>query len=157
MPVPFKFDGFVEHSKRVSSTCLITFEHNRYSDPASFANRPVSLRVYADRLIIVAEVRVIAEHNRIFTRDYNSCGKTVYDWRHYLSVVQRKPRALCNGGPFWTCRTVLRHCSECYSSTPVVTGKWWISSRWCYYMMKRRWSGPWRWHWRLASLPSSMS
>jgi len=29
MPVPAPFDGFVEHSKRVSSTCLITFDRNR--------------------------------------------------------------------------------------------------------------------------------
>ena len=46
MPLPCAFDGFVEHSKRVSPTCLINFERNRYSVPASFANRPVSLRVY---------------------------------------------------------------------------------------------------------------
>ena len=35
-----------ELSKMVSATCLISFERNRYSIPASFANRPVSLRVY---------------------------------------------------------------------------------------------------------------
>ncbi len=45
MPTPPAFDGFVEQSKRVSPTCLISFERNRYSVPASFANRPVSLRV----------------------------------------------------------------------------------------------------------------
>jgi hypothetical protein len=27
-------------------------------------------------------------------------AKTVYDWRHYLAVVQRKPGALRNGAPF---------------------------------------------------------
>ena len=100
MPIAAPFDGFVEHSKRVSSTCLITFEHNRYSVPASFANRPVSLRVYADHLVLVAEAQVIAEHQRLFTRDHSVPGKTVYDWRHYLSVVQRKPGALRNGAPF---------------------------------------------------------
>ena len=45
MPVPAPFDGFVEQTKRVSSTCLITVERNRYSVPAAFANRPISLRV----------------------------------------------------------------------------------------------------------------
>lgn len=98
--MPMRFDGFVEHSKRVSSTCLITFEQNRYSVPASFANRPVSLRVYADKLVIVAEAKVIAEHQRVFTRDHSVTGRTIYDWRHYLSVVQRKPGALRNGAPF---------------------------------------------------------
>lgn len=100
MDVPAAFDGFVEHPKRVSSTCLITHEHNRYSVPASFANRPVSLRVYADRLVVVAEAQVVAVHERVFTRDHSASGKTVYDWRHYLSVVQRKPGALRNGAPF---------------------------------------------------------
>ena len=33
------FDGFVECSKRVSPTCLVHFDRNRYSVPASFANR----------------------------------------------------------------------------------------------------------------------
>lgn len=102
MEVPVAFDGFVEYHKRVSSICLITHEHNRYSVPASFANRPVSLRVYADRLVIVAEAQVIASHERVFSRDKSVTGKTIYDWRHYLSVVQRKPGALRNGAPFNT-------------------------------------------------------
>ncbi|MGS2724945.1 IS21 family transposase, partial [Porticoccus sp. GXU_MW_L64] len=100
MEPPAAFDGFVEHNKRVTSTCLITFEHNRYSVPASFANRTISLRVYADRLVIVAEAVVVATHTRVFTRDHSVAGKTIYDWRHYLSVVQRKPGALRNGAPF---------------------------------------------------------
>ena len=100
MEAPSAFDGFVEFNKRVSSTCLITHEHNRYSVPASFANRPVSLRVYADRLVVVAEAQIIAIHERIFSRDRSVTGKTIYDWRHYLSVVQRKPGALRNGAPF---------------------------------------------------------
>ncbi|MGA7964978.1 MAG: IS21 family transposase [Gammaproteobacteria bacterium] len=100
MEVPAAFDGFVEFNKRVSSTCLITHEHNRYSVPASFANRAVSLRVYAERLEVVAEAQRVAVHERAFTRDHSTPGKTVYDWRHYLSVVQRKPGALRNGAPF---------------------------------------------------------
>ena len=100
MPKPVAFDGFIEHSKRVSSTCLITFEHNRYSVPASFANRVISLRVYPQQLLIVAEAQVVAEHTRVFTRDHNVQGKTVYNWRHYLAVAQRKPGALRNGAPF---------------------------------------------------------
>ena len=76
MAVPAAFDGFVEYTKRVS------------------------LRVYADRLVIVAEAQVVATHERIFSRDKSESGRTIYDWRHYLSVVQRKPGALRNGAPF---------------------------------------------------------
>jgi len=99
MPVGQPFDGFVEHTKRVSPTCLVNFERNRYSVPASFANRPISLRVYAARLVFVAEGQVIAEHERCINRSHDH-GETIYDWRHYLAVLQRKPGALRNGAPF---------------------------------------------------------
>ncbi len=93
------FDGFVEHTKRVSPTCLVHFERNRYSVPASFANRPVSVRVYPERIVIAAEGRLLCEHSRIVDRSHHA-ATTVYDWRHYLAVVQRKPGALRNGAPF---------------------------------------------------------
>ena len=100
MPVPPAFDGFVEQSKRVSPTCLISFERNRYSVPASFANRPVSLRVYPDRLVVAAEGQVLCEHERLIQRSHHLPPRTIYDWRHYLTVIQRKPGALRNGAPF---------------------------------------------------------
>ena len=64
------------------------------------ANRPVSLRVYPDRLVIAAEGQILCEHNRIIDRSHQKPGHTIYDWRHYLAVVQRKPGALRNGAPF---------------------------------------------------------
>ncbi len=100
MAMPRPFDGFVEHTKRVSPTCLVHFERNRYSVPASYANRPVSLRVYAHRLVVVAEAQVVCEHARLINRNHRDAGQTVYDWRHYLAVLQRKPGALRNGAPF---------------------------------------------------------
>jgi len=100
MPRPRPFDGFVEHTKRVSPTCLVHFERNRYSVPASYATRPVSLRVYAARLVVAAEGQIVCEHARIIDRRHDTAGQTVYDWRHYLAVLQRKPGALRNGAPF---------------------------------------------------------
>jgi len=100
MPLPVAFDGFIELSKRVSPTCLISFERNRYSVPASFANRPVSLRIYPDRLVVAAEGNILCEHVRVIERSHNKLPRTNYDWRHYLAVIQRKPGALRNGAPF---------------------------------------------------------
>ena len=100
MPLPSAFDGFIELSKRVSPTCLISFERNRYSVPASFANRPVSLRIYPDRLVVAAEGNILCDHGRIIQRSHKLPPRTIYDWRHYLAVLQRKPGALRNGAPF---------------------------------------------------------
>ena len=99
MALPAMFDGFVEQSKCVSPTCLITFERNRYSVPASFANRPVSLWIYPERLVIAAEGNILCEHVRVIERSHR-LPRTIYDWRHYLAVIQRKPGALRNGAPF---------------------------------------------------------
>jgi transposase len=100
MPLGRPFDGFVEYTKRVSPTCLVHLERNRYSVPASFANRPVSLRVYPDHFTVVAEGQIVCEHQRLIHRGHEGLGHTIYDWRHYLAVIQRKPGALRNGAPF---------------------------------------------------------
>jgi len=42
----------------------------------------------------------LCEHRRLITRAHHLRGQTVYDWRHYLAVIQRKPGALRNGAPF---------------------------------------------------------
>ena len=39
----------------------------------------------------------MAQHIRSFER-----GKAVYEWQHYLPVLERKPGALRNGAPFAT-------------------------------------------------------
>ncbi len=101
MPLSRTFDGFVEYAKRVSPTCLVHLDRNRYSVPASLANRPVSVRVYPERIVVAAEGQIVCEHRRVFARSHErKSTTTVYDWRHYLAVVQRKPGALRNGAPF---------------------------------------------------------
>jgi hypothetical protein len=89
------FDGYVEHMMRVSSTCLVVLDRNRYSVPAEFAGRAVSVRSTATDIRVVADGRVIAEHARRFGRDRLICDP----W-HYLPILERKPGALRNGVPF---------------------------------------------------------
>ncbi len=99
MKVLAPFDGFIEHSKRVTSTCLISFDRNKYSVPASYANRRVSLHVYPDKLTILAEDQKVAEHQRVFNPAHDP-PRIIYNWQHYLLVAQRKPGSLRNGAPF---------------------------------------------------------
>jgi hypothetical protein len=89
------FDGYVEQMMRVSSTCLVRVERNRYSVPADFAGKVVSIRLSADKVRIVADNKVIADHERRFGRDQLICDP----W-HYLAVLEKKPGALRNGAPF---------------------------------------------------------
>jgi hypothetical protein len=95
MTVKASFDGYVEETKRVSQLCLIRIDRNRYSVPAHWANTVVSVRVTADRVRMVAQGKIIAEHGRCFGRDQLVCDP----W-HYLPVLEKKPGALRHGAPF---------------------------------------------------------
>jgi transposase len=95
MAVPRAFDGYTELLARVSSTGLIHLERNRYSVPTEHVHSAVSVRLYHDRIAIVAEGAVVAQHARSFER-----SQTHYDWQHYIALVERKPGGLRNGAPF---------------------------------------------------------
>lgn len=103
MPCPQPFDGYLEQPVRVTATALVHFQRNRYSVPAQYAHRVVSLRCYPTELVIVADQVVIARHARVFERD-----RTCYDFRHYLGLLAQKPGALRNGAPFATLPEPLR-------------------------------------------------
>lgn len=94
-PFTAAFDGYVEHTLRVSSTCLVHYDRNRYSVPAAYAGKLVSLRAYAGCIQIVAEEQLLAEHPRCFGR-----GQARFNPWHYLPVLERKPGALRDGAPF---------------------------------------------------------
>jgi transposase len=95
MPMPTPFDGYVEVPARVSSTSLISVARNRYSVPCAWAGHRVSVRLYPERIVVVADQSVVAEHARATDRD-----QVVYAWQHYLPLVAHKPGALRNGAPF---------------------------------------------------------
>jgi len=95
MPMPAPFDGYVERTARVSSTCLVAVARNRYSVPCELAGQRVSTRLYPTRVKVVAGESIVADHERLTDE-----GKTRYDWQHYIPLVQRKPGALRNGAPF---------------------------------------------------------
>src|SRR6202043_2573094 len=89
------FDGFVEKAVRASTTCLIMADHNRYSVDARAAGPMVLVRSYPQRLVVLFDDEMVADHPRQFRRD-----QIIYDPWHYLPVLMRKPGALRNGAPF---------------------------------------------------------
>ena len=94
-PLGRAFDGYVEKTVRVRSTCLVQYASNRYSVPSRFAGQHVSLRAYAGRIVLVFGQEVIAEHKRRFTRNVS-----YFEPWHYVPLLDRKPGALRDGAPF---------------------------------------------------------
>jgi hypothetical protein len=92
---PPPFDGYAERACRVSATSLVRFDRNRYSVECRYVGRVVTIRAYAERLVVVCAGAVIAEHPRLFARN-----QVIYNPWHYVEALARKPGALRNGAPF---------------------------------------------------------
>jgi hypothetical protein len=73
----------------------VHFDTNRYSVPCAHAGSRVSLRAYADRIVITDGSQVIVTHERCFKRH-----ATVFNPWHYLPLLDRKPGALRDSAPF---------------------------------------------------------
>jgi len=95
MPMPTVFDGYIERSAKVSSTCLVAVARNRYSVPCELAGQRVSTRLYPSRVEISTDESVVVSHERVANQ-----GHICDDWQHYMTLAQREPRALRNGAPF---------------------------------------------------------
>jgi transposase len=95
MPMTTPFDGYVSDEVKVSGTCLVSVQRNRYSVPCEWAGQWVNSKVYPNQICIVAGDSIVATHDRLTERDH-----VRYDWQHYIPLVARKPGALRNGAPF---------------------------------------------------------
>ena len=118
-PLGRPFDGYVEKTVRVRSTCLVQYDSNRYSVPSEHAGRHVSLRAYADRIVVVADNEIIAEHERYFTRNIS-----YFEPWHYVPLLDRKPGALRDGAPFvgWELPEAMEQIKDHYMRGKAATG-----------------------------------
>jgi hypothetical protein len=94
---PIRFEACKLLSCEVNNTSLINVENNRYSVPCRFAGQEVWAKIFVDRVIVVAQNQVIAEHVRSYERNQMI---TVLD--HYLEILLKKPRAIRDAHSFQT-------------------------------------------------------
>lgn len=90
-----RFEACKLVSCKVNKTSLITFETNQYSVPCKYVGQTLWAKIFVDRVIVVAQNQVIAEHNRSYERNQMI---TVLD--HYLEVLLKKPRAVRDAHAF---------------------------------------------------------
>ncbi|MFC4620590.1 IS21 family transposase [Camelliibacillus cellulosilyticus] len=95
-PLPgTRFEACKLVSCQVNKTSLVTIETNQYSVPTSYVGQAVWAKIFVDRVIIVAQNQVIAEHPRSYERHQLFA---VLD--HYLEVLLKKPRAIRDATAF---------------------------------------------------------
>jgi hypothetical protein len=89
------FSGYDTEERRAGVDCLVRFDGNYYSVPCEYAGKQVSIRKYANRVVIAVEGKAVAEHERMFEK-----GRYITEPLHYLPLLERKPGTLRNGRPF---------------------------------------------------------
>jgi transposase len=109
------FDGYCGDERRAGTDCLVHYDRNMYSIPCTYAGRAVSVRAYADRIVLAVKGEAVAEHRREFGK-----GHYVLDPLHYIPLLSRKPGALRNGRPFleWDMPAPLRAAWEAMRRFP---------------------------------------
>jgi len=79
---------------RASKQALVRFDNHRYSVPARYAYKNLLVKAYVDKIEILHENTVVAEHKRSYVK-----GGKIYDMNHYLELLVRKPGAVVLSKP----------------------------------------------------------
>lgn len=86
---------------RVSSTCLVSVDRNRYSVPAEWVGKVVSVRISAHGIRVVAGGELVARHEgQVRAQSADLRAPVLLRIGHYLSILETKPGALRHGLPF---------------------------------------------------------
>ena len=79
---------------RANSLSLVRFDRNDYSVPTDYAHHDVTCLGGLEELRIVCGTEVIATHMRSWQKE-----QTLFDPRHYLALLERKPGAFDHARP----------------------------------------------------------
>jgi transposase len=90
-----RFEACKLVSCQVNKTSLITVETNQYSVPCSYVGQAVWTKIFVDRVIVLAQNQVIAEHVRSYDRN-----QMITELDHYLEALLKKPRAVRDAHAF---------------------------------------------------------
>jgi transposase len=85
----------VREAARINKFAEITHKTNRYSTPSRFAHRAATIEVFHDRVRIVVDTIVVAEHERCFGRQ-----EAILDPVHFIDLLSFKHRAVVRAEVF---------------------------------------------------------
>jgi transposase len=83
-----RYDVARTTTARASSQFRITCDANRYSVPAAYAHRRLTLKAYPDRVCIYFDAELIARHARSYARHQD-----IEDQEHAKGLIARRSRA----------------------------------------------------------------
>lgn len=85
----------VREPARINKFSEVTYKTNRYSTPSRFAHRNAIVEIFHDRLRILVDTVVIAEHERCYSRN-----EAILDPMHFIDLLSFKHRAVVRAEVF---------------------------------------------------------
>lgn len=90
----YRYDTSKTVMAKVDDFSTVRFEKNNYSVPTKYLRKEVTVKGYANSIRIMYSGHEIATYSRIY-----GSGKTEYQLKHYLDLLERKPRAVFQAKP----------------------------------------------------------
>lgn len=90
----YRLDTAKKSIQKVNDLALVKFDQNRYSVPYTYTNREVTIKGYANKVVILCDNKIIAEHPRCFQRQQD-----VFQLEHYMDLISIRPRSVYNASP----------------------------------------------------------
>lgn len=81
-------------SGKINSQSLVRFQDNDYSVPTSVGQQQVLIKGYVDRVVIICDGQIIAQHPRNYAKEEIS-----FNPLHYLKLLERKAGAFVQAAP----------------------------------------------------------
>ncbi len=145
LPLPAHgFDACVSRPAVVDKYQTVRVDRCRYSVPRECAFRPVTVKLYPERLQIVHAGKVVAEHKRLA-----EAGASTLDPLHYLPTLLRSPPRwiMPMSLPHGNCRPASSSCGPPLSNATARPPARGITSGYCNcscVIRSHGWSGPWK-------------
>lgn len=95
LPLPrYAYHAELAFYTEVNSYSLVTFKTNKYSVPTEYAGKEVLVKASATSISVYYKSSLIAAHERSYLQHEKK-----YDIKHYIALLEARPRALFNAAP----------------------------------------------------------
>lgn len=95
IPLPtYRYEIAKSTYTRVNSYSVITYATNKYSVPTKYVRKEVLVKASHSTIDVYYRDQLIASHQRKYTKNTKT-----YEIEHYLTLLERKPRAVFNAEP----------------------------------------------------------
>ena len=91
---PYRYETARVTTPTVGDYSTVRFDRNEYSVPVRFLRKVVTVKGYANKVVIICDQNTAVTYERL-----SGQGKTTYKLEHYIGLLERKPRSVFQAKP----------------------------------------------------------